>query len=68
MAFELEKRLTRLSDVEDTDTVAVLGKGGEKVSVVRGGGEAQEWGCVRHGLLGSCGRDVTRAAGCWWNV
>lgn len=65
MAFELKKRLTGLSDVKDADTVAVLGKGGEEMSVVRGGGEAEEWGCVGHGLLGSCGRDVTRAAGCW---
>lgn len=68
MAFELEKRLTRLSDVEDADTVAVLGKGGQEVGVVRGGGEAEEWGCVGHSLLSSCRRHVSGTIGCWWNV
>lgn len=51
MAAELEKGLAWLADVEDADQVAVGGKGGEEVGVVRRGGETEERRGVRESLL-----------------
>lgn len=42
VAFELEERLAWLSDVEDANDGGVLGEGGEEVSIVRRGGDAEK--------------------------
>jgi hypothetical protein len=44
VAVEFEEGLTGLTDVEDADYGGVLGKCGEEVGVVGGGGDAEERG------------------------